>query len=1040
MLVIVLFLFANSSLGVIQVWAEAVSSEGITEKHVQTDQSFNSKVQKGDEEFSYEQSGESSSIQSQDNRLSDNPCITNESSNSAFSDSTNISDVNHSTLGIDENNEEEHTLWWGTSSWTFDEELGELRIEPGKLEEFDKSPWNRKDENKIDEKKIKTIIFTGTTIAPENSRLLFGSLVGRGLTNLEEIKGLANLDTSNVISMREMFHSANVSTLDLSNFKTSNVQDMVSMFSFMPRLIYLDLHHFKTEEVTDMKGMFYGSNSLKQLDLSSFDTHKVTNMTSMFRKMPSLTSINLSSFDTSNVTEMDMMFGESISLKELDLTNFDSSKITNMSYGMFKKLQLKRLKLGNSFKFGQQAMLGSPVSIDENFKETGNWIREDGKSKGYSPSDFMTQYGTGDLIAGTYVAEVEKVYWGTSPWTFDEETGVLTIESGKLGEARESPWNRRDNYQIVSEKIRKIIFTGKTEAPSDSSFLFAQLSGAGLNNLISIEGLEQIDLSKTKKMVEMFSNASKLISLKGIEKWNTSNVTDMHKLFYRMLNLQFLDLSEWQTGNVTNLYNTFAYTRNIESLDVHTWDTHQVKTMAGTFYSMSNLKTLDIRNWDTSNVNSMLNMFAYSVNLTSLEVGKWQTQNVLNMNGVFRGMSSLADLDISGWETSQNLTMEDMFRDISLEKLTLGSYFKFQSNASLSKPTLSSLNEDNKITGNWIKEDGTSNPYTPEDFMAYYGTGDLTAGLYVAEIAGSEAHLDINFEAVPQDSLLSINTIGKTSDIKITLSNTGELNSVAKNVRLDHFETQFDIISDKVTIKQTSVSGETIKNLISKEEFQESYSFGNIVKGETITISYEAIPWNNSNEKIHEADNIAISYLNGVDGVKQIARYTQTTRIESGNFGFVKVPKALEFNTTLLSINLNGQLIDRKEKDWTISIEDYRGTNSRFHGLEGDLGPDRQNWELTATSGPFKDSRNKELSPSALSVIYVKDGVISELSDQEVSIEKHSVENETPKMHHNIDVNWEEKDGLKARVNNRNELKSKTNYQVQLNFELRIAP
>ncbi|MEY8638010.1 immunoglobulin-like domain-containing protein, partial [Enterococcus hirae] len=73
---------------------------------------------------------------------------------------------------------------------------------------------------------------------------------------------------------------------------------------------------------------------------------------------------------------------------------------------------------------------------------TGNWIREDGQSKGYSPADFMTNYGTGDLTAGTYVAELVKselkpqeYHVGdvniTGTYTGDMSLGRLTV-NGKV--------------------------------------------------------------------------------------------------------------------------------------------------------------------------------------------------------------------------------------------------------------------------------------------------------------------------------------------------------------------------------------------------------------------------------------------------------------------------------------------------------------------------------------------------------------------------------------------------------------------------------
>ena len=120
---------------------------------------------------------------------------------------------------------------------------------------------------------------------------------------------IANLDTSNVTSMIQMFNGcAKLTTLDLSNFNTSNVTNMNSMFNSCNKLTTLDLTSFDTSNVTSMRGMFYSCKGLTTLDLTSFDTSKVTDMSSMFSNCKELTTLDLSNFNTSNVTNMNSMF------------------------------------------------------------------------------------------------------------------------------------------------------------------------------------------------------------------------------------------------------------------------------------------------------------------------------------------------------------------------------------------------------------------------------------------------------------------------------------------------------------------------------------------------------------------------------------------------------------------------------------------------------------------------------------------------------------------------------------------------------------
>ena len=305
----------------------------------------------------------------------------------------------------------EITGTWGTSPYTFDENTGVLTIGAGELSGFAESPWYG--DKKVDSKAIKKIVLSGKVVAPENSERLFSY---SSLTNVTEIEGLSQLDTSKVTSMSKMFADmSNVTSLDISGFDTS--------------------------KVTSMASMFFNMSSVTSLDLSGFDTSKVTDMGQMFYSMSSVTSLDVSGFDTSNVTDMANMFRGMSSVTSLDLSGFDTSKVTDMS-DMFLKAPLKKLILGNHFKAVGDTGLSAPKALNDGDQLTGNWIREDGQSKGYSPADFMTNYGTGDLTAGTYVAELVKselkpqeYHVGdvniTGTYTGDMSLGRLTV-NGKV--------------------------------------------------------------------------------------------------------------------------------------------------------------------------------------------------------------------------------------------------------------------------------------------------------------------------------------------------------------------------------------------------------------------------------------------------------------------------------------------------------------------------------------------------------------------------------------------------------------------------------
>ena len=179
----------------------------------------------------------------------------------------------------------------------------------------------------------------GRIFAPSNCNNMFKDFTS--LTSLD----LSNFDTSNVTNMSYMFTNCYVLTsLDVSNFDTSNVTNMQYLFYRCESVTSLDVSNFDTSNVTNMGYMFYRCESITSLDVSNFDTSNVTNMLAMFA-CKSITSLDLSNFDTSNVTNMSFMFQICYALTNLDVSNFDTSNVTNMNDMFFDCKRVTELNL-----------------------------------------------------------------------------------------------------------------------------------------------------------------------------------------------------------------------------------------------------------------------------------------------------------------------------------------------------------------------------------------------------------------------------------------------------------------------------------------------------------------------------------------------------------------------------------------------------------------------------------------------------------------------------------------------------------------------
>ncbi|MBI0092561.1 BspA family leucine-rich repeat surface protein [Lactobacillus sp. M0403] len=178
--------------------------------------------------------------------------------------------------------------------------------------------------------KPKKIVIDGPLAIKGSAAGLFSDL-----NNLEEFEGLSNFDTSQVTSMLSMFaNDKNLKSLDLSGFNTSNVTDMSKLFKSCSALTNLDVSSFNTAKVKDMSTMFNLCTSLTNLNLNNFDTKNVENMNSMFYACRNLSSLSISNFNTAKVTDMTAMFGMCFKLSNLNVASFDTSNV-KQAVGMF---------------------------------------------------------------------------------------------------------------------------------------------------------------------------------------------------------------------------------------------------------------------------------------------------------------------------------------------------------------------------------------------------------------------------------------------------------------------------------------------------------------------------------------------------------------------------------------------------------------------------------------------------------------------------------------------------------------------------------
>lgn len=202
----------------------------------------------------------------------------------------------------------------------------------------------------------------------------------------------------------------------------------------------------------------------------------------------------------------------------------------------------------------------------------------------------------------------------------------------------------------------------KTDSANSMQAMFAEDV-----SLEKITGLDKFNTSNVTDMYGVFQNCPKLTNdtISGVAKWDTSKVTKMQFLFYNCKALTTIPISDWNTSSVTSFFGTFDNCSNLATLDVSKWNTANATDMSWMFKGCEKLTAINVGNWDTSKVTTMSTMFNGCSNLVNLDVLKWNTTNVTAMSMMFSGCSSLTSLDVSKWNTSNVTAMNNMFSGCS---------------------------------------------------------------------------------------------------------------------------------------------------------------------------------------------------------------------------------------------------------------------------------------------------------------------------------------------------------------------------------------
>ncbi len=210
--------------------------------------------------------------------------------------------------------------------------------------------------------------------------------------------------------------------------------------------------------------------------------------------------------------------------------------------------------------------------------------------------------------------------------------------------------------------------TTRTIYSGDGVTLPTTMDFEGCTDLLSAEYVNGSGLTTAYQLFRGCTNLT-YVSLSDFDK---GNITEMHFMFYNCNNLVTIDgLENINTSNVNYMHMVFRGCQKLTSLDLTSWDISNATEISSLCSDCTNLTSVNLSTWNTSNVTAMQSMFSGCTSLTELDLSNFNTSKVTYMSYMFGGCTNLTTLDISGWNINTDIYFDLLDGCTNLNKIKL---------------------------------------------------------------------------------------------------------------------------------------------------------------------------------------------------------------------------------------------------------------------------------------------------------------------------------------------------------------------------------
>ena len=166
-------------------------------------------------------------------------------------------------------------------------------------------------------------------------------------------------------------------------------------------------------------------------------------------------------------------------------------------------------------------------------------------------------------------------------------------------------------------------------------------------NKIKVESKDQLQSIIQKR----YHSNNSFIDLTDID---ISELDDLLGVFFKLYNMEYVDISGWDTSNVITMADMFYYCTKLKKIiGIENLDVSNVEYANNMFYVCKKLVELDLTNWNPISLANMSHMFYNCSNLKIIKnIENWQLPNIKEVKYMFSGCTKL-DVDLSNWDLTK---------------------------------------------------------------------------------------------------------------------------------------------------------------------------------------------------------------------------------------------------------------------------------------------------------------------------------------------------------------------------------------------------